>query len=94
MYCEALIEFLMERSGFCLDILMRKSSVIRHFRGREVFIRELWRSKFKVSDDYKILIRLLRNKLIPEDQLEEAYEHIFNTIDSDIFGTAYKWNVH
>lgn len=92
VYCQALIEFLMEESGFCLDILRRKSSVIRHFHGREVFIRELWRSKFKVSDDYKILISLLRNKLIPEDQLEEAYEHIFNTIDSDVFGTAYKWN--
>lgn len=92
VYCEILIEFLTEESGFCLDILRRKSSIIRYFHGRETFIRELWRSKFKVSDDYKILISLLRNKLIPRDQLEEAYEHVFNTIDSDIFGTEYKWN--
>ncbi|WP_209974596.1 hypothetical protein [Lederbergia galactosidilytica] len=34
VYCEVLIEFLMEESGFCLDILRRKSSIIRHFHGR------------------------------------------------------------
>src|SRR5699024_11566519 len=78
VYCEILIGFLTDESEFCLDVLRRKSSIIRHFHGKETFIRELWRSKLKVSDDYKVFISLLRNKLIPEDQLEEAYEHVFN----------------
>src|SRR5699024_9912057 len=56
VYCEILIEFLTVESEFCLDVLRRKSSIIRHFHGKETFIRELWRSKLKVSDDYKVFI--------------------------------------
>ncbi|MCU4956911.1 hypothetical protein OB990_12005 [Bacillus cereus] len=80
-----LIEFLKENRNFTMMLLRRDSTVIKYFDGESEFLRVLWKEEFSNSTDYQIFIDMIRNNLIPEDQLEELFTHMFNNISTGIF---------
>ncbi|WP_406904119.1 hypothetical protein [Bacillus cereus] len=80
-----LIEFLKENLDFTIVLLRRDSTVIKYFNGESEFLRVLWKEEFSNSTDYQIFIDMIRNNLIPEEQLEELFIHMFNNVSSGVF---------
>ncbi|PHG02095.1 hypothetical protein COI66_27675 [Bacillus toyonensis] len=80
-----LIEFLKENLGFTIVLLRRDSTVIKYFNGESEFLRVLLKEEFSNSTDYQIFIDMIRNNLIPEEQLEELFIHMFNNVSSGVF---------
>ncbi|MFB5574702.1 hypothetical protein [Bacillus cereus] len=80
-----LIEFLKENLDFTIVLLRRDSTVIKYLNGESEFLRVLWKEKFSNPMDYQIFIDMIRNNLIPEEQLEELFVHMFDNISTGIF---------
>lgn len=80
-----LIEFLKENRNFTMMLLRRDSTIIKYFDGESEFLRVLWKEEFSNSTDYQIFIDMIRNNLIPEEQLEELFTHMFNNVSSSVF---------
>ena len=66
-------------------LLRRDSTIIKYFDGESEFLRVLWKEEFSNSTDYQIFIDMIRNNLIPEEQLEELFTHMFNNVSSSVF---------
>lgn len=80
-----LVEFLKTQEWLIVEILREFPKNIRFFFDDHTFIRKLWHSNlFTGNDSPKDIIvfcGLLRNKLIPDSQLEEAFDQIISRLD-------------
>lgn len=81
------VEYLIEEDKgiFSLELFRTIPSLIKYFNNEPEFIRRTW---MEYSDylDYYIFIDMLRNNLIPDDQLEELFSKMFNDVPTDVFG--------
>ncbi|KSU64598.1 hypothetical protein AS034_01815 [[Bacillus] enclensis] len=86
---EVLLGFLKERDNLLLEILIYDPSKISFFCDDPGFIRTIWTNKIYNSfTHYKIVLGLLRNDLIPENQLREFVSTVTNKINTDLFRQA------
>ncbi|PGH71505.1 hypothetical protein CN894_18045 [Bacillus thuringiensis] len=81
-----LIDFLKDNRRFTYFLLREKPNLIQHFHKEPGYVRSLWKEDFAIAVDYKIFIMMIQNNLIPKEQLDELFLHMFNNIPSDIFG--------
>ncbi|PGS29434.1 hypothetical protein COC55_06515 [Bacillus cereus] len=81
-----LINFLKDNRRFTFFFLRKKPNLIKYFYKEPEFLRILWKENFSIPVDYEIFITMVRNKLIPDEQLDELFLHMFNNVPSDIFG--------
>lgn len=90
-YSEILVDYLVKEFEFGLLIIRSKPQIVRYFYNKATFIRLLWKKDLVREEDYRIFIELLRHNLIPETQLNEAFEHVFNKLPTGIFDENTWW---
>lgn len=88
-YREKFIKFLLEEDNkdFTRILLYLRPDIIKYFNGQPRFIRSLWKG-FSTAHTYCIVIHLLRHNMIPNDQLDELFDHMVENVDSDLFGSG------
>lgn len=86
VYIDILVKLLVKESNRFLteEIILSYPQVLQFFYREEAFIRSMWKN-FKTGGDYITYLDLLRYNLIPDDQLEESFDHMLNNVRSDIF---------
>lgn len=90
-YNRLLVEFLVEKPKFTLKLIRVNANILKYFNGKDTFIRILWKQDFSMGYDYTAFIELIKHNLIPEEQLQEAFTHIFNTIETSVFDGDAWW---
>lgn len=85
---DSVINYLLEENNntFSLQLFRNEPSIVKYFQGKNVFIRKTWMNFSLGYSDYFIFIEMLRNSLIPNDQLEEVFNKMFSKVSSDVFG--------
>ncbi|ATH71780.1 hypothetical protein [Bacillus altitudinis] len=91
-YSKEIIKFLMlkENEPFAIAIINLNPNYVKYFQGESSFIRSMW-NNFYSPNDYRILLNLIKNNLIPLEELEECYTHMFNHVESDLFSENSVW---
>ena len=71
---DAVIKLILKGKNYRINYLREHPNRVSILTGKEELVRELWKTKlFARSDnDYPLFCALIRNELIPEEQLEEA----------------------
>lgn len=84
---ESLIRYFVdeENSSLVKAVLRKEPNLIKYFNKEDGFIRRLWIKEFSSYLDYYIFIEMVRNSLIPQNQLDEACKKMINSIDSEVF---------
>lgn len=76
-FSNSTVKFLVDKGSFILELLMAEPILVVYFRDEKQFIRSLWKEKFWNSYRvYPLFITMLRNKIIPEEELKEAIERV------------------
>src|SRR5699024_524604 len=91
VYCDTLVDLLDKKPSFCVKIIRSNPVTVKYFYRKDVFIRILWKKDFSSPDDYRIFINLLRHNLIPSSQLNEAFDHIFESLRTTFFEEDIWW---
>ncbi|TDQ35273.1 hypothetical protein [Aureibacillus halotolerans] len=68
-----------------IGLLRYDSNIVTFFNQHGAFIRNLWYDHLITEQDYIIYSSLLRNNMVPDNQLEEAHEKMINRLPTDIF---------
>lgn len=85
-FSNSAVKYLMDKDSFILELLMNEPNLVVYFRGEKQFIRSLWKEKFWNSYRvYPLFITMLRNKLIPQEELEEAIERVSVVVNDSHF---------
>jgi hypothetical protein len=73
-----LVEFLSSRENLLVALLRANPSRLLYFAGDAAFVRKLWYSKLipMSQSEFVLYCSLLRNQLVPEDQLQEAHRRV------------------
>jgi len=82
---DKLIEFLKLKKGLCTDILVEDSSKVIYFGGDKQFVRSLWYEMKNTYLTYKVVFGLLRNKLIPSEQIYELVKTVTKNNNDSLF---------
>jgi len=86
-----LVTFLKAREGLLVAVLRANPNRLLYFADDAAFVRKLWYEKLiPVSQsDFALYCSLLRNRLIPQDQIQEAHRriipHLFDVTLTDEF---------
>lgn len=85
-YSKEIIKFLIlkENDSFAAHLISLNPSYVMNFQGENSFIRYMW-NKFSHENDYKILLNLIKNNLIPNEELEECFTYMFENVESALF---------
>ncbi|QEY22438.1 hypothetical protein D0S48_18230 [Psychrobacillus sp. AK 1817] len=76
-FSNSTVKFLVDKGSFILELLMTEPILVVYFRDEKRFIRSLWKEKFWNSYRvYPLFITMLRNKIIPQEEIKEAIERI------------------
>ncbi|MBW4850932.1 MAG: hypothetical protein KZY73_03195 [Bacillaceae bacterium] len=91
-YPKEIIKFLIldENDSYAIELIDLNPNYVKNFQGESSFIRSMW-NKFCSANDYRILLNLIKNNLIPPEELDECYTHMFNNVDSDLFSKKSNW---
>jgi len=76
-----MIEYAKTKHRLVTDILRNHSDKIHYFTGDATFIRKLWYELLfddQTARDFSVYCALLRNKLIPDNQIAEAHNKILS----------------
>ncbi|WP_121639702.1 hypothetical protein [Virgibacillus sp. Bac330] len=82
---DKLIDFLLEEQTFTLEIIKRNNKIVKFLSQDSTFIRKLWKEHLTESNDYLTFMELIRNDLIPKNQLNESYQEILNKLNTAFF---------
>lgn len=85
-FSNSVVKFLMDKDSFILELFMAEPNLVVYFRNETQLLRSLWKDKFWNSYKvYPLFITMLRNKLIPQEELREAIEAVSNTVSDSHF---------
>lgn len=85
-FSNSTVKFLVDNGTFILELLMAEPILVVYFRDERQFIRSLWKEKFWNSYRvYPLFITMLRNRLIPQEELGEAIERVSEVVSDTHF---------
>lgn len=85
-FSNSTMKFLIDKDLLILELLMAEPILVIYFCNEKQFIRSLWKEKFWNSYRvYPLFITMLRNKLIPQEELEEAIERVSDVVSDSHF---------
>ena len=76
-------QFLLRNERLLLEVLRSHPPAIHHFAGEQRFIRNLWYDQLFTQlgeNHFPLYVTILRNDLVPEDQIAEAHSRVIRRI--------------
>lgn len=85
------VGYLLNNFTLSMSLFKQEPELIRYFSEEQTYVRKLWRSFTNDSSYYKLYLNMLRFDLIPDDQLLESFDLMFETVVSDYFDDDFNW---